>query len=110
MTYLPFIVSSLLPIFMLFAAWVLTLNKSVTIKAIFIAASLLFSAPLGALCVAISVGIDYDPSYEHSPGIGVAFIPLVGIWLLSILGTIIAFMVFLVLALLRSAKDNNRSR
>ena len=109
MTYAAFFLSSLIPAIMLWAAWQFARRKSAAAQWIFVSVGLLLSLPVGIFCVAISVGITYDARYEHSPGIGVAFIPFVVVWCLCVVGTYTRLIAMFIISLFQRFSDRKRS-
>lgn len=78
-----FITASLFPVFLTVLVWFATRKWKPLYKTSLLILTSILSFPLGWELVARVLGLDFTP--PHSPGLGVAFMPLIGAWIIGLL-------------------------
>jgi hypothetical protein len=81
MSAIYFIAASLTPLIALVLIVVGFRRRRASSRAMGVVLGLLLSAPLGVFFVTLSLRLNLASGVEHSPGTGVAFLPLVLVWL-----------------------------
>jgi hypothetical protein len=91
-----FLLPVFLPPLLLWATLIFTRDKRIGIRLIWTALVVFLSFPFGlAVIFGPMLWLTYDPSHEHSPGVGVAAAPLLLGWMAAVVAWIIGAIVAL---------------